>query len=274
LSQTTSSHVLAKLLSWRILGSVITFLIVWGISGNLSLALFAVAVEIAVKTAFLFFHERVWAGKAKPRGGSKPAVLWFTGLSGAGKTTIARCVHSALRAQGVNAAWLDGDVTREFFPRTGFSKEERNAHVMRSGFIARMLAQHGVSVVASYISPYRETRQGVREMCAEFADFVEVFVYTPLEECERRDVKGLYAKARRGEVKQFTGIDDPYEKPDQPEVRIETMDCTPEQAAAEVLTYLRDAKGWRINPAVGGNARANATNRPLGGNSATGPRLT
>lgn len=166
---------------------------------------------------------------------AKPVVLWFTGLSGAGKTTVAKAVEEALKERGVNAAWLDGDVMRDYFPKTGFSKEERDAHIIKAGFIAKMLVDHGVSVVASFISPYRETRAAVREMCA---NFVEIHVAAPITVCEARDVKGLYAKARRGEITCFTGIDDPYEPPINPEIELDTANQTVAQSRDTVLKWL------------------------------------
>lgn len=162
-------------------------------------------------------------------------VIWFTGLSGAGKTTIAKLVYKSLQERGIHAEWLDGDVTRAVLPQTGFTREERNAHVTKAGFIAKMLEQNGITVVASYISPYEEARDKVRAMCK---NFVEVHVATPLAECERRDVKGLYAKARAGEITHFTGIDDPYETPASPEVRVNTVDRSPEACRDDVLTAL------------------------------------
>lgn len=171
---------------------------------------------------------------------NKARVLWFTGLSGAGKTTIAKEVERQLKAMGVNVAWLDGDVMREYFPCTGFSKEERNAHIIKAGFVAKMLSDHGVTVVASFISPYEETRAKVREMCARYTEF---YVSTPLTECEKRDVKGLYAKVRSGQIKQFTGVDDPYETPKNPELEINTMGLSIEQSAAQVMDYLSQDGG-------------------------------
>ncbi len=171
---------------------------------------------------------------------NKARVLWFTGLSGAGKTTIAKAVEKDLKGRGVNVAWLDGDVMREYFPCTGFSKEERNAHVLKAGFVAKMLSDHGVTVVASFISPYEETRAQVREMCARF---VEIYVSTPLKECEKRDVKGLYAKVRMGEIKQFTGVDDPYEIPENPELEINTMGLGIDESAARVTGWLDENGG-------------------------------
>ncbi|HXE57645.1 MAG TPA: 3'(2'),5'-bisphosphate nucleotidase CysQ [Gemmatimonadales bacterium] len=160
------------------------------------------------------------------------AVLWFTGLSGSGKSTIATRVVERLRARGVPVEYLDGDAIREVFPGTGFSRAERDAHIRRVGYLASRLEAHGVVVVASLVSPYRESRDFVRRLCRRF---VEIFVDTPLEECERRDVKGLYARARRGEIRQFTGIDDPYEPPPAPELRIDTTATGVAEAVERVL---------------------------------------
>ncbi len=171
------------------------------------------------------------------QGPHQPAVIWFTGLSGSGKSTIANRVVEELRARGVAVEYLDGDAIRELFPSTGFSRSERDAHIRRVGFVASRLEAHGVSVVASLVSPYEESRAFVRKLCR---NYIEVFVATPLEECEQRDVKGLYARARRGEIKQFTGIDDPYEPPARPELTIDTRRLSVEQSVALVLERLRE----------------------------------
>lgn len=134
---------------------------------------------------------------------------------------------------------LDGDAVREVFPKTGFSKEERNSHIKKVGFVASLLQKHGVFVVASFISPYQSARDFVRNLCE---DFTEVYISTPLEECERRDVKGLYARARKGEIENFTGIDDPYEEPENPELEIDTTDIEPEEAVRQVFSYLEKTK--------------------------------
>jgi adenylylsulfate kinase len=148
-----------------------------------------------------------------------PAVIWLTGLPGSGKSTIANGVLKYLLKNGKRAEHLDGDEIRSMFPQTGFSKEERNNHIRRVGHIAAMLEKHDVTVIASFISPYREARDFVRSHCRRF---IEVYVATPLEVCEQRDPKGLYKKARKGEIRDFTGIDDPYEEPVNPELRIDT----------------------------------------------------
>ena len=159
-------------------------------------------------------------------------VLWFTGLSGSGKSTIAVRVHQELVRRGVDVEYLDGDALREVFPSTGFTREEREEHLRRTGYMAGRLAAHGVTVVASFVSPYRDSRAFIRRHCPEF---VEIFVSTSLEECERRDVKGLYARARRGEIRNFTGIDDPYEPPEDPELTLDTRVLSVDECVARVL---------------------------------------
>jgi adenylylsulfate kinase len=164
-----------------------------------------------------------------------PSVIWLTGLSGSGKSTIAESVKEYLSNKGIRVEHLDGDVVRKMFPQTGFSKEERDKHIRRIGYLAAMLEKHDVSVVASFISPYREAREFVRSLCR---NFIEIHVSTPLEVCEQRDPKGLYAKARRGEIKEFTGIDDPYEEPLKPELRIDTTHQTIEESVKIVVDYI------------------------------------
>jgi adenylylsulfate kinase len=170
----------------------------------------------------------------------EPAVIWFTGLSGAGKSTIADLVYEELKGRGLKVERLDGDSVRDIFPATGFSRPERDAHVRRIGYLAGKLEQHGVWIVASFVSPYEESRQFVRKLCRRF---VEVHVATTLEECERRDVKGLYARARRGEIANFTGLDDPYEPPTNPEIRIDAGVVSAAEAGASVLEYLDRRQG-------------------------------
>jgi adenylylsulfate kinase len=169
-----------------------------------------------------------------PRTGTAAPVLWFTGLSGSGKSTIAVKVHQELLRRGVESEYIDGDALREVFPNTGFTREEREEHLRRTGYMASRLAAHGVTVVASFVSPYRESRDFIRKQCP---GFVEIYVSTPLEECERRDVKGLYARARRGEIPNFTGIDDPYEPPEHPELTLDTRALTVDQCVARVLEF-------------------------------------
>jgi sulfate adenylyltransferase len=169
--------------------------------------------------------------------------VWFTGLSGAGKSTIASVLTVLLQQHGRPITMLDGDVVRTHLSKgLGFSKDDRDINIRRIGFVATEIVRHGGIAVCAAVSPYRATRNDVRNMVG--ADhYVEVFVDTPLEVCEQRDVKGLYAKARRGEIKGFTGIDDPYEAPNHPEIQLDTVNLTPEENAAIILGYLQN-KGF------------------------------
>jgi adenylylsulfate kinase len=163
--------------------------------------------------------------------------VWFTGLSGAGKTTITRAVEEKLRQQSYQVEILDGDIVRENLTKgLGFSKADRDENIRRIGFVAHLLTRNGVIVLVSAISPYRDIRNEVRD---RIGDFVEVYVSAPLDVCEHRDVKGLYKRARSGEIKSFTGIDDPYEAPLNPEVNCETHQETLEESVAKVMAALQ-----------------------------------
>lgn len=160
-------------------------------------------------------------------------VVWFTGLSGSGKTTICRCVAEDLLSRGMNVEILDGDELRKNITKgLGFSKQDRDENIHRIGFVAHLLSRHGIIVLVAAISPYRETRSAVREMCG---NFLEVYVNAPLDLCECRDPKGLYAKARAGEIWGFTGIDDPYEPPLEPEIECNTDQETLQESAEKVV---------------------------------------
>jgi adenylylsulfate kinase len=168
------------------------------------------------------------------------AVIWFTGLSGSGKTTIAHHVEEKLLESGIPVEILDGDVVRENLSKgLGFSKEDRDVNIRRIAFVAHLLQRNGVFVITAAISPYRAIREEARAM---IKDFIEVYAEAPLEVCEQRDVKGLYAKARAGEIKGFTGIDDPYEPPPGPEVTCRTNRETVEESAQKVLDKLIQLK--------------------------------
>jgi len=162
--------------------------------------------------------------------------LWFTGLSGAGKTTIAEIVEKELRERGRRVEVLDGDIVRTNLSKgLGFSREDRITNVLRIGFVANLLTRNGVAVIVSAISPYKEARDQVRR---RIIDFIEVYVDAPLEVCAERDVKGLYKKAFEGEIQNFTGVSDPYEPPVAPELHIRTDQETPQESARRVIERL------------------------------------
>ena len=168
-------------------------------------------------------------------------VLWFTGLSGAGKSTIAELVGAELERDGHAIEYLDGDVVREHLSKgLGFSKEDRDTNIERIGWVASRLTRHGATVIVSAISPYRETRDRARALVEAHGRFVEVHVATSVEECARRDVKGLYAKALSGELPEFTGVSDPYEEPASPELRIDTEEHEPGESARMIVAKLEE----------------------------------
>jgi adenylyl-sulfate kinase len=169
----------------------------------------------------------------------KGFTLWFTGLSGAGKTTISAIVEQQLRDRGSRVEVLDGDIVRENLSKgLGFSKEDRDTNVRRIAFVADLLSRNGVPVITAAISPYREIRDEAREMMGD--RFIEVFVKASVEVCAERDVKGLYEKAFKGEIKEFTGVSDPYEPPLNPEIELDTEHESPEESAAKLLSLLEE----------------------------------
>jgi len=167
----------------------------------------------------------------------KGITVWFTGLSGSGKSTIAEMLYHEFQARGLRTEILDGDVVRQNLSKgLGFSKEDRDTNILRIGFVANLLTRNGVATICCPISPYKATRDANRELIGEF---VEVYVHATLEElAENRDPKGLYKKAMAGEIKGFTGVDDPYEVPEDPELVVDTMVESPEESLQKVLTRL------------------------------------
>jgi adenylylsulfate kinase len=224
-----------KALSWRLSGTVVTIVLVFVFTRRLAPSLAVGAVEFFSKIGLFWLHERVWDRLPYGKQRIEPAVIWFTGLPGSGKSTVADWVAEALRRRGFPVERLDGDAVRRIFPETGFTREDRDAHLRRIGYLASKLEAHGIFVVASFVSPYGESRGFVRSVCRRF---VEVYVSTPLEECERRDPKGMYARARRGEIAHFTGVSDPYEPPAAAELTLDTSRVSLEAAGTEVLRVL------------------------------------
>jgi adenylylsulfate kinase len=171
--------------------------------------------------------------------GEKGFTLWFTGLSGSGKSTITGLLVEELQKRGSKVEVLDGDIVRENLSKgLGFSKEDRDINIRRIAFVADLLSRNDVPVITAAISPYREIRDEARSLMN--GRMIEAYVKASVEECERRDVKGLYAKARAGEIKEFTGVSDPYEPPENAELVLETEQETPEESARKILVYLEE----------------------------------
>ena len=195
----------------------------------------------APKSGDIVWHDhRVTRDERAALKGQRPAVLWFTGLSGSGKSTLANAVDALLASQGRHTFLLDGDNVRHGLNRNlGFSPEDRAENIRRIGEVAKLFADAGIIVLTAFISPYRADRDAVRALLPE-GEFLEVFVDAPLELCEERDTKGLYRKARAGEIAEFTGISAPYEAPEAPEIAVRTGECSVEEGAERVVAALRE----------------------------------
>ncbi len=175
--------------------------------------------------------------------GHKSAILWFTGLSGSGKSTLAHAVEERLFEMGIHTYVLDGDNIRSGLNKDlGFSAEDREENIRRIGEVAKLFVDAGIITLTAFISPYKKDRQLVRNL-VENGEFIEIYVKCPLEVCEQRDVKGLYKKARAGIIKNFTGIDDPYEEPENPEIIVETDKESLEESVNKIIKYL-EKKGY------------------------------
>ncbi len=231
----THARSVIKLISWRFWASLTTIALVLLFVGEIKAALLVGITEVVAKIILYFFHERTWD---KIRFGKKeiqPLILWFTGLSGSGKSTLSETVYKELMKKDIKTERLDGDTVRNIFSKTGFTKIERNEHIKRVGYLASRMEKNGIFVVASFVSPYRESREFVRGLCN---NFIEIYISTPLEICEKRDTKGLYKKARNGEIENFTGVNDPYEEPQNPEITIDTSKLSIEKATEKVMKYI------------------------------------
>jgi adenylylsulfate kinase len=199
-------------------------------------------------TNIVWHHSTVTRAARAHQRGHRSAILWFTGLSGAGKSTLANAVNSALFEQGLTCYVLDGDNIRHGLCRDlGFSDADREENIRRIGEVAKLFLDAGVVVLTAFVSPFRADRERARGL-VESGDFIEIHCAADLEVCEQRDTKGLYAKARAGEIKEFTGISSPYEAPESPELRIETGRQDLETCVARVLGYLEEAG---VIPAAG-----------------------
>jgi adenylyl-sulfate kinase len=186
-------------------------------------------------TEHIYAHEHPESDRLREGG----FTLWFTGLSGSGKSTIAHIIGPLLEERGQIVEYLDGDTVRTHLSKgLGFSKEDRDTNIERIGWVASRLTRHGAAVICAAISPYTETRETARSMVEPFGPFVEVYVKASVDECARRDTKGLYEKAMKGEITGFTGVDDPYEEPVSPEIVVDTETQSPEESARKIMDKL------------------------------------
>lgn len=226
---------IVKTISWRFWATTTTVALVFLFIGKPEVALSIGIIEVFLKLLIYFFHERFWAKIKFGRSEIEPFVVWLTGLSRSGKTEIGEILSQKMKKFGLKVQHLDGHNVRTIFTETGFSKNEVNEHIKRVGYLCSILEKQGIFVIASFLSPYEETRKFVRELSN---NFVEVFVSTRLEVCKKRDKSRLYERAIKGEIQNLPGINSPYEKPEKPEITINTENVTPEDAAEEIFNYL------------------------------------
>lgn len=232
----TKKRSVLKALSWRTWATITTAVIVFIFTGEFALAVTVGFLEVFAKMGLYFFHERLWH---KIRYGKKEVpsfVLWFTGLPASGKKAVADKVYQVLLKNNLKVERLDSLDVRPLFPETGFTPPEVNRHVKRAGHLCSMLEKNGVIVVASFVSPYAESRRFARSVAK---NFVEVYMQSTVEACERRDEKGHYALARKGEYKYFPGVDVDYDVPEHPEITVEVDEKTTDEAARQIVEYLK-----------------------------------
>ncbi|NIQ93050.1 MAG: adenylyl-sulfate kinase [Desulfuromonadales bacterium] len=232
----TKKRSILKAVSWRTWATITTAVIVFIFTGKFALAITVGFLEVIAKMGLYFVHERLWH---RIRYGKKeiPAfVVWFTGLPASRKKEVADRLFERLKALDLRGERLDSRDVRPLFPETGFSPEEVDRHVRRSGHLAAMLRKNGVIVVASFVSPYRDSREFARELAG---NFVEVYMRTTPEACRQRDTKGAYEKALKGEFTNFPGVDVPYEESSAPEVVIDADDTSIDEAVEKIMQYLK-----------------------------------
>lgn len=221
-----------KSIGWRVIATLITGVVAWVMTDSVSVAVSIGVFDTLVKLVAYYFYDLTWFKfSTKPR---TAKVVWMTGLSGAGKTTIAEALAKTLRKQHRPVVILDGDYIRNIFP-TGFDKASRDAHIRRVGQTAAILEAQGVIPIVSLISPYQEGRDEARSYAK---NFLEIHVSTSLSVCRERDPKGLYAKVDKGEIKNFTGVDDPYEAPTKPEIIVDTATLTVKESVSKIIKSL------------------------------------
>lgn len=231
----TKTRTVIKTISWRFWATVTTTALVFLFIGKPEVALSIGAIEVILKLLIYFFHERVWANIKFGKSEIEPFVVWLTGLSRSGKTEVAEILSQKMKRFGLKVQHLDGHNVRTIFTEAGFTKNEVNEHIKRVGYLASILEKQGIFVIASFLSPYEEARKFVRKLSN---NFVEVFVSTPLEVCKSRDNSGLYERAIKGEIQNLPGINAPYEKPENPELVIDTNEYSFEEAAQQIFNYL------------------------------------
>jgi adenylylsulfate kinase len=263
MDQSIKRHI-AKTITWRIVGTLDTMMLGWIVSGDLKIGLSVGGLELLTKMGLYYLHERVWyrsnfglkkrsstkknaaknltiqtfsidKKKRNTQKQHKSFLIWFTGLSGIGKSTLANLLENELHEQGIHTFVLDGDNIRLGLNKDlSFTGEDRSENIRRIGEVANLMIDGGLVTIAAFVSPFEKDRQLVRSIVGP-ENFIEVYVSTPLDECKRRDVKGLYEKAMKGEIREFTGISSPYEAPKYPDITVDTSNTDADEALDKLL---------------------------------------
>lgn len=232
----TNIRSISKGISWRVVATTTTVIIVYIFFGRLDLAIATGMIESVLKIALFWGHERIWH---KVRWGQKkiePFNLWFTGLPVSGKTTIADKVFQELSKLHIPIERLDSSDVRNMIPGIGYTRKDRNRHMHRIGYLIKTLQNNSISTVASFVSPYKESRKAIREMVT---NNIIVYVKTDIETCKKRDYRGVYQKAAKGEFKNFTGVDDIYEEPKHAEIIIDTDNVNVDEAVLKIVKFVK-----------------------------------
>ena len=233
----TNKRSIVKGISWRVVATTTTIAIVYFFFDRLDLAIAAGMIETVLKVILYWAHERTWFKIKWGRKKIEPFNLWFTGLPLSGKTTIADKVYEELKKLDIPLERLDSKDIRDVVPNIGFTREDRNRHMKRIGHLIQTLQNNSISTVASFVSPYRESRKAIREMVK---NNIVVYVKADIESCKQRDYKGVYEKALKGELPNFTGISDIYEEPQHAEIVIDTDNTSIEEATKQIVRYVKE----------------------------------
>ena len=232
----TNTRSVAKGISWRIVATTTTIIIVYVFFGRLDLAIAAGLLETVLKVGLYWGHEKVWQKIHWGKKRIEPFNLWFTGLPLSGKSTIADKVYEELQKLHIPIERLDSKDIRDLVPNIGFTREDRNRHMIRIAHLIKTLQNNSISTVASFVSPYRESRKAIRTMVK---NNIVVYVKADVETCKKRDYKGVYEKALKGQIQNFTGISDVYEEPQHAEIVIDTEKTDPDEAAEIIYQYVK-----------------------------------
>jgi len=232
----TNQRSIVKGISWRVVATSTTIIIVYVFFGRLDLAIAAGMIETVLKVGLYWAHERIWFKVRWGRKKIEPFNLWFTGLPLSGKTTIADKVYEELEKLHLPLERIDAKDIRDLIPDIGFTREDRNRHMHRVGFLIQKLQKNSISTVASFVSPYKESRKAIRDMVN---NNIVVHIKADIETCKQRDYKGVYEKALKGELQNFSGINDVYEEPQHAEITIDTDVTSADEAAKIIVKYIK-----------------------------------